>query len=264
MQRLRKEFLFWLIINVMKELMEMNTVLSSEPRSDRTLVELLGVLDLNLSSNPRGTDKGDFKTYVRGFYEAEFGRRQSDNIRLLEIGVRTGASIALWANFFRNVEIIGLDVEDVGTAAGPVPEYLDYPSVKFYCNDAYNPEFAQSLAGSFSIMIDDGPHSLISQKRFVELYLPKLADGGVLIIEDIQRDYRDSYQLMKALPKGNKFIFEVYDFRAQSGAYDDFLFVVRQNKSGKNHLTRKMYLMLRSLFSWVAAPYQRIKRFLIS
>ncbi len=248
----------------MKESMEMNAGFNSENRSNRTLVELLNKLDLNISSNPRGTDKGDFKTYVRGFYEAEFGRRQSENNRLLEIGVRTGASVALWANFFQNVEIIGLDVEDVGTAAGPVKEYLDYPSVKFYCNDAYNPEFAQSLAGSFSIMIDDGPHSLVSQKHFLELYLPKLDEGGVLIIEDIQRNYRDCYQLMKALPKGNKFIFEIYDFRAQSGAGDDFLFVVRHNKSGKSYLTRRIYLKLRLLFSLVAALYRRIKRFLTS
>ena len=233
-------------------------------RSNPKLIELLRDLNLNMSSNPRGTDKGDVKTYVSGFYEAEFGRRQSEHNRLLEIGVRTGASVALWANYFQNVEIIGLDVEAVGTAAGPLKEYLDYPSVKFYCNDAYNPEFAQSLAGSFSIMIDDGPHSLVSQMRFLELYLPKLVEGGVLIIEDIQRDYRDSYHLMKALPKGNEFVFELYDFRAQSGAYDDFLFVVRHNPSGKNHLTRKMYLQLRSFVSWSVSPYRRIKRYLVS
>ncbi len=244
--------------------MEMSTDINFENRTNRRLVELLSELNLNLSSNPLGTDKGDFKTYVRGFYESEFGRRQFEHIRLLEIGVRTGASVALWANYFQNVEIIGLDVEAVGTAAGPIKEYLDYPSVKFYCSDAYSPEFAQSLAGSFSIMIDDGPHSLVSQKRFLDLYLPKLDEGGVLIIEDIQRDYRDCYQLMKALPKGNKFIFEIYDFRAESGAGDDFLFVVRHNKSGKSYLARKMYLKLRLLFSWIAAPYRRIKRFLIS
>jgi len=176
----------------MKESMETNTGSNSQDRSNRTLVELLGALDLNISSNPQGTDKGDYKTYVRGFYESEFGRRRYESNRLLEVGVRTGASVALWANYFQNVEIIGLDVEDVGTAAGAVKEYLDYPSVQFYCNDAYNSEFVQSLEGSFSIMIDDGPHSLVSQKHFLELYLPKLDEEGVLIIEDIQRGYRHS------------------------------------------------------------------------
>ncbi len=230
----------------------------------RGLAELLANLNLNISSNPQGTDKGDFKTYVRGFYEAEFNRRRFDKNRLLEIGVRSGASLALWANYFKDVEIIGVDVENIGTGAGPVQKYLDYESITFVCGDAYSQQFAHSLPGKFSIMIDDGPHSLASQKRFLELYLPRLEEDGVLIIEDIQREYRDSYQLMKALPAGDKYTFEIYDFRARSKTGDDFLFVVRHNKSGESNLTRKNYVKFRSLMSWIGVPYRRIKRLLMS
>jgi len=235
-----------------------------ELRPNSGLAELLADLNLNISSNPRGTDKGDFKTYVRGFYETEFNRRRFDKNRLLEIGVRSGASLALWANYFKDTEIIGVDVENVGTDAGPVQEYLDYESITFVCGDAYSQQFSHSLPGKFSIMIDDGPHSLASQKRFLELYLPRLEEGGVLIIEDIQREYRDSYQLMKALPGGDKCTFEIYDFRARSRTGDDFLFVVRHNKSGESYLMRKNYVRLRSLMSWIGVPYRRIKRFLMS
>lgn len=236
---------------------------SREQRPSRGLAELLADLNLNISSNPQGTDKGDFKTYVRGFYETEFNRRRSDKSRLLEIGVRSGASLALWANYFKDAEIIGVDVEDVGTSVGPVQKYLDYESITFICGDAYSQQFAHSLPGKFSIMIDDGPHSLPVQKRFLELYLPRLEEDGVLIIEDIQREYRDSYQLMKVLPKGDKYIFEIYDFRARSRTGDDFLFVVRHNNSGKSYLMRKNYVKLRSLMSWIGVPYRRIKRFLM-
>ena len=55
-----------------------------EMRPSKGLVELLADLNLNISSNPQGTDKGDFKTYVRGFYEGEFSRRRSDKNRFLK------------------------------------------------------------------------------------------------------------------------------------------------------------------------------------
>jgi tRNA G46 methylase TrmB len=107
----------------MERINSFNTVSRFKPK----LAELLRDLNLNISSNPQGTDKGDVKSYISGFYEAEFGRRQFENIRILEIGIRTGASLALWANFFENAEIIGIDVEAVGSSAGPVNKYLDYP-----------------------------------------------------------------------------------------------------------------------------------------
>jgi len=225
--------------------------------------ELMGVLNdckLHLSLNPRGTDKGDFKTYIKGFYENEFAARKYTRNRLLEIGVRSGASMALWANFFIDAELIGLDIEDVGTPAGPVKEYIDYPSVRFYCKDAYDPEFASSIEGKFTILIDDGPHSLSSQLIFIDLYLPKLDKDGVLIIEDIQGGYRDIFRLMNAMPmKGYKF--EVYDFTL-SGSYDDLLFVIRHNNDNANQLHQKIYIFTRCVLSYLGIPFKKMGRFI--
>jgi len=176
--------------------------------------------------------------------------------------VRSGASIALWANFFKDAEVIGADVEQVGTPVGPLKEYLDYPCVKFFCQDAYSTEFADSLTGKFSILIDDGPHSLSSQKRFIELYLSKLGDDGVLIIEDVQREYRDSFQLMMMLP-GNKYLFEIYDFRSQSKTGDDFIFVVRHNAHGISQIYKKIHLTVMFLLSWLGVPFRILKALLI-
>lgn len=233
----------------------------NKPNIGSTLSDILRELNLNISTNPRGTDKGDFKTYVKGFYEREFEPRQVEKNRLFEIGVRSGASMALWANYFRNAEVIGVDVEPAGTPAGPEKEYLNYPSVKFYCKDAYSLEFADSLTGMFTIMIDDGPHSLSSQKRFLKLYLSKLDKNGVLIIEDIQRAYRDSFQLMNMLPK-NQYLFETYDFRSNSNTGDDFLFVVRHNTSGQNQTLQKLHLTAMFIFHWLGVPFRRMSALL--
>ena len=64
---------------------------SSELRESNTLMGILNDRKLHLSLNPRGTGKGDFKTYIKGFYENEFAARKYARNRLLEIGVRSGA-----------------------------------------------------------------------------------------------------------------------------------------------------------------------------
>lgn len=228
-------------------------------KNNRTLIQILKDLNLNLTTNPRGTDKGDYKSYINSFYEAEFSIRRSKKNRLLEIGVRSGASLALWANYFEDIEIIGLDIVEVGSSVGPIKEFIDYPSVKFFCNDAYDKIVADNFQGKFTILIDDGPHSLSSQIRFLELYLSKLSQDGVLIIEDILRSYRDCYSLMRALPKGNKYLFEIYDFdkiKKDGG----FLFVVRHNDSGKRYLLRKGKLIMKCLFELLGVLYRRLMR----
>lgn len=224
-----------------------------------TLLQILSHFNLNLSTNPRGTDKGDYKSYVTEFYEKEFSKFRKENIRLLEIGVRSGASLTLWANYFENIEIIGLDISEIDTPIGPVKEYIDYSSIKFYCKDAYSMEVANSISGKFQILIDDGPHSLTSQIRFLELYLNKLDNNGVLIIEDILFGYRDCYHLMKSLPKGNKYLFEIYDFEnIKKGG--GFLFVVRHNSTKKHFLFRKLYVIIRSFFELLNVLFGRLKR----
>jgi predicted O-methyltransferase YrrM len=224
-----------------------------------TLIQILNDLNLNLSKNPRGTDKGDYKSYISNFYETEFSILRKNKIRLLEIGVRSGASLALWANYFENIEIVGLDISEIGTPIGPVKEYIDYTSIQFYCKDAYSQEVADTFNGKFQILIDDGPHSLTSQIRFLELYLNKLDDNGILIIEDILFGYRDCYQLMKSLPKGNRYLFEIYNFEKikQDGG---FLFVVRHNPERKYFLFKKGYLIMRSIIELLNVLIGRIKR----
>jgi len=61
----------------------MNTI---NGNSQKSLMSILRDMNLNISTNPRGTDKGDFKTYVKGFYEKEFGKRQMKKIGYLRLG----------------------------------------------------------------------------------------------------------------------------------------------------------------------------------
>ncbi|MCA6478652.1 MAG: class I SAM-dependent methyltransferase [Chitinophagaceae bacterium] len=238
----------------------LDTVVESEnDRPKLSLIQVLDKLNLNISSNSRGTDKGDHKCYVDYFYESEFASIYNKKNRLLEIGVRSGASLFLGANYFNDIEIIGLDIEDVSSPDGPVKEYINHPSITFLKQDAYNYDIANSIKGKFTILIDDGPHSLSSQIKFLDLYLSKLDENGVLIIEDILFAYRDSYRLMRALPENRKYIFEIYNFeKVKEGG--GFLFVVRHNHTNKSNWKLKMYVSLMALLELFQVMCRRIHR----
>ena len=132
--------------------------------------EILAIYDLNLPQNSRGTDKGSQKSYVDMFYECEFKRFRDQPIRILEIGFRHGASLALWSHYFSKAEIFGLDNGSDHSVTYTSPtcmEWLNLPNITTIYGDAYDLNFVDALTGSFDIMIDDGPHSLLSQLKFI-------------------------------------------------------------------------------------------------
>jgi hypothetical protein len=165
------------------------------------------------------TDKNYAHKYIPEFYSKEFASRRNDPITLLEIGMWYGKSMSLWHKYFTNATIIGVDVEDRG---------LDYvramPRNQVIIQDAYDPVFVASLP-NMDIIIDDGPHSEESQIQFLELYLPKLNENGIAIIEDILKP--ESVEKFKQLvPEG--YTYEVVDIRHLSELPESILFIVRK------------------------------------
>ena len=65
-------------------------------------------------------------------------------------------------------------------------------------------------------MLDDGPHTLESQKKFIELYLPMLTDNGIFVIEDIQ-DIKHIKELTEVTPEEYRNYIKVYDLRENKG-----------------------------------------------
>ena len=62
----------------------------------KTLQEILKEYNLNITTNPRyGTDKGAPKTFVDGFYQEKFEPLRNKKLTLVEIGVRSGASLKI-------------------------------------------------------------------------------------------------------------------------------------------------------------------------
>lgn len=163
------------------------------------------------------TDKHTVHSYAP-VYERLFSPRKDTTRNVAEIGVLEGGSIKVWEETFQHANIYGLDINlrNVKVKYGP--------RVTLHQANAYDSKFAATLP-SFDIVIDDGPHSLESMKQVIHLYLPKLNDKGVLVIEDVQQiSWVDD--LRKCVPEHLRHHIQVQDLRNVKKRYDDILFIV--------------------------------------
>jgi Methyltransferase domain len=125
-------------------------------------------------------------------YDRLFSPIRSQPIRLLEIGVHTGASMRMWKEYFPIATIVGIDQAE---------KPADFPNekrFKFVQGDQANPavlDLAVSLAGDeFDVIIDDGSHVGCHTALTFAYLFPRLKPGGIYIIEDIGTAfYPESY-----------------------------------------------------------------------
>ena len=81
--------------------------------------------------------------------------------------------------------------------------------------------------GEYDIIIDDGPHTIETLQKCIEYYLPKLKEGGVMVLEDVQ-DTSWFPILLDSTPDEYKDKTECIDLRENLGRYDDLLFIIRK------------------------------------
>ena len=188
----------------------------------KTLKEILKEYNLNITTNPKyGTDKGEPKSFVDGFYQENFDPLRNNKLTLVEIGVRSGASLKLWMEFFsKKTKIIGIDnFQDFNDYQIPYDEDWLSNGVQFIDADAYTQETVDSIDGGIDILIDDGPHTPQSHKKLLQLYLPKMNKGGYVIIEDISYNPDDIFSFVPEELQDDAY---VCDF----GGYDDRLIII--------------------------------------
>jgi hypothetical protein len=168
-----------------------------------------------------------YHSYIEGFYEEHFAEYRDKKNKILEIGIDTGGSIALWHEYFSNSTIIGLDIHKDRLNAAYNEDKLER-AIYAFVKDAYDPVFVNTL-GSFDIIIDDGPHTLDSQLKSIKYYLPKLNLDGIMVIEDIaSMDY--AMELYNSIP--NNFNYEkiLIDLRANDNRYDSIILAIKKKK----------------------------------
>ena len=169
------------------------------------------------------TDKNTTHSYLELYQKLLFSKKETAK-NVLEVGINTGGSIKLWSDFFTNAHVYGLDIIEERN----VWDEIKKDGITLYTStDAYNKDFFNNvlLNKKFDFMLDDGPHTLESQIKFILLYSQIMTDDGILIIEDVQSwDWIE--MLTSVVPEHLKKFVKVYDLRKNKGRYDDIVFTI--------------------------------------
>jgi len=168
------------------------------------------------------TDKNTLHSYCDYFYQNEFDKYRDKEITIAEIGVDQCGSLILWAEYFKNPKVYGLDLQLRGDCEKNTAKYKN---ITLVLGDAYSYD-ALKVLPQCDIIIDDGSHTLEHQLFVVKNYSMKVKPGGMLIIEDIA-DYNYLDKLQAATPFHLQKHVQFVDFRAIKNRSDDIMFVIR-------------------------------------
>lgn len=130
-------------------------------------------------------------------YEREFGRfcgPQASDVRMLEIGVASGGSTAMWRARFGAAltHIVGVDVNSGCKAHESIGSNVHVLIGSSADAETYR-QVNASYPGGFDIILDDGSHQTQHIVDMFDLtFATLLRPGGVYMIEDITQENAES------------------------------------------------------------------------
>jgi hypothetical protein len=155
-----------------------------------------GEVNLTDLADRFGSDKGSTKHRYTELYHMLFHPYRNRTINFLEMGLLIGGpehgqsadretkdcpSIRMWLEFFPKAQIAGLDVSDFS--------WFTDPRFTFHrcdMDDVANIAEAGENMPEMDIIIDDASHASHHQQNGFLTLWPKLASGGLYIIEDLR------------------------------------------------------------------------------
>jgi 23S rRNA U2552 (ribose-2'-O)-methylase RlmE/FtsJ len=137
-------------------------------------------------------------------YHRHFSKFIGNDVHVLEIGVYSGGSLAMWKHYFGpQAKIYGVDIE-------PTCKIYEDEQIKILIGDQADPAFWEKFiqeVPQLDIVIDDGGHEPHAQVATMEALLPHLRPNGIFLCEDI-------------LLEGNRFFDYVCTFAKHLNAYN--------------------------------------------
>ena len=184
---------------------------------------------VELANNSR-TDKNTLHSYLP-LYDTLLSSKKLTAKNVLEVGIFLGGSIKLWSDYFPNAIVNGVDIMKMSDVWDEIKN--NDRIALFTCTDAYDYSFIQKTFIKknikFDFVLDDGPHTLYSQIKFIQLYSQVLADDGILIIEDVE-DIGWLDILKTCTPDDLKPYIKTFDLRGNKNRYDDIVFVIDKSE----------------------------------
>lgn len=123
-------------------------------------------------------------------YDTLFAKYVGQPITFVEVGVLNGGSLFMWRNFFGpKARIIGIDLN-------PSAKKWETEGFEIFIGDQADPAFWADFnvqVGPVDILLDDGGHTYTQQIVTTECVLDTIADGGLLVVEDVHTSYMGGF-----------------------------------------------------------------------
>lgn len=171
-----------------------------------------------------GTDKGTVHSYD-GIYNELFKYYKDTAKNILEVGIDRGYALLSYADYFTNATIYGLDIEDKC-----IEKVKKHEKIHLSFGDATLESVYSQFNKEYDIIIEDASHWPQHQLQHFHDFGPKLAKGGIYIIEDINEEYFDYVrENVEGLSKEFGYKMEVFDLRSIKGRFDDILILAKRD-----------------------------------
>jgi cephalosporin hydroxylase len=129
-------------------------------------------------------------THYFDIYHRHLQPYRGKPVTIVEFGVSQGGSLQMWRDYFGpEARLVGVDIN---------PKCVDAAGdqIEVVIGDQEDREFLRSLAqrlGTVDVLIEDGGHTGPQQIATFEEFWPHIADGGVLLVEDLHTSYWPRY-----------------------------------------------------------------------
>jgi hypothetical protein len=162
-------------------------------RTQHVLARVFFGRNLKALSVINHSDKWGYHFYAP-HYERHFKPYRKSAVNLLEIGIGGyddprvgGGSLRMWRSFFPKGRIAGIDIYD--------KKLHEEGRIRTFQGSQVDPEFLDAVIGTMGapdIIIDDGSHLNEHVIESFRLLFPKLAEGGLYVVEDTHTSYLES------------------------------------------------------------------------
>lgn len=169
------------------------------------------------------SDKGTTHDYIASYYNAKFTALKDASLSLLEIGVQEGYSMDLWRAWFTHAQLYAMELDEQYRERTVDRINNTFANAEAFMCDGFHTDALSLFAdSSLDYIIEDGPHTLVTQIFAAQHWTKKLKPAGVLIIEDVQSD-ADCNEIIKSIENNKELCAQVFDFRIKKDRYDDVI-----------------------------------------
>lgn len=170
-----------------------------------------------------GTDKDTTHSYGP-IYDTLFAPYRDTPVRLLEIGIYSGAALRAYADYFANGQVYGLDITD-----HLLPSVRTDSRLQIAFGNALDPKVVNQFGTTYDIIIEDASHLPNHQIQHMRDFTQLLNPGGIYIMEDLHEAHFNHVRDETARIAAEKGLTqEVIDIRSNKGRFDDILLVFRK------------------------------------